>query len=365
MDCHAIGGAIPDSDPQGRLFQTDILNKTVLIKRFEPALSTARLDLNVSTVVYFPYDYNNPYEGGESIDYNMFGFPGLLVNKIAHGSETRELMAMIEHDVEVLRMIESMHTLDPFMFKSRAEQLGVEADIHPKYFAISPTEWDRIRLPIRDKIARLVSKALGASDGAETTKAQGQHVEVFLKKIWEATDIEGVEPFVKAMQIPPDRAPDIFFAWKAVCYYQVQFNDSLNDLKTMFQWVGNNKLCFPSGGLNLSEPEQKIILKRRDALREKMRIDHVKARQIIAEYENSYNQFILNDRPRKFMDFLGNSANSYLNLAANVSTATHSINLWKRYMSRYGPTLRHRQFMELFNGLTLLNNIDSRQKMSA
>jgi hypothetical protein len=211
LDCHAIGGAIPDSDPVGRIFQTDILNKTVLLKRFEPALSTARLDLNVGTVVYFPYDYNNPYDGGESIDYNMFGFPGLLVDKIAQGAETRELMEKIEHDVEVLRMIESMHTLDPFMFKSRAEQLGVEADIHPNYFAISPAEWDRIRLPIRDKIAKLVGKALGSNKDAEHSEAHERHVAIFLKKIWEATDIEGVEPFVKAMQIPPERAPDVFF----------------------------------------------------------------------------------------------------------------------------------------------------------
>ncbi|MGY8958852.1 MAG: hypothetical protein ACKVKG_04845 [Alphaproteobacteria bacterium] len=76
-----------------------------------------------------------------------------------------------------------------------------------------------------------------------------------------------------------------------------------------------------------------------------MRTYHGKAHKVIAAYEDSYNQFIQNDRPRKFMDFLENSANSYLNLAANVSTATHSINLWKRYMTRYGPELRHRQFM--------------------
>jgi hypothetical protein len=43
--------------------------------------------------------------------------------------------------------------------------------------------------------------------------------------------------------------------------------DSLNDLKTLFQWVGNNKLCYPTGGLNLSDHEQKIILERRAALR--------------------------------------------------------------------------------------------------
>ena len=31
-------------------------------------------------------------------------------------------------------------------------------------------------------------------------------------KIWEAKDIDGIEPFINAMQIDAKRAPEIFFA---------------------------------------------------------------------------------------------------------------------------------------------------------
>ena len=53
-----------------------------------------------------------------------------------------------------------------------------------------------------------------------TDKDQGareNYVERFLMKIWEAKDVQGIEPFIKAMQIEPERAPEVFFAWKAVC----------------------------------------------------------------------------------------------------------------------------------------------------
>ncbi|MBT5809162.1 MAG: hypothetical protein HOI19_02255, partial [Rhodospirillaceae bacterium] len=80
LDCYAIGKSIPADDPIGQLFQTDLLNKSVLIKRYQPALATARLDVHVDTVVYFPYDFENPYDGGESIDFNGFGFPGFLLD---------------------------------------------------------------------------------------------------------------------------------------------------------------------------------------------------------------------------------------------------------------------------------------------
>ena len=61
LDCYAIGKSIPDDDSVGRLFKNDVLNKSVLIKRYEKALPTARQSMIVSTLVYFPYDFDNPY----------------------------------------------------------------------------------------------------------------------------------------------------------------------------------------------------------------------------------------------------------------------------------------------------------------
>ncbi|MBT5666269.1 MAG: hypothetical protein HOJ06_13095 [Rhodospirillaceae bacterium] len=354
LDCYAIGKSIPADDPVGQLFQTDLLNKSVLIKQYEPAQATARLDVLVDTVVYFPYDFQNPYDGGESINFTNFGFPGLLLDKLSHGGESPELVEQVNQDVEILSLIDSMHSLDPFMFKSKAEQQDKDKGIHPDYFAISDVEWDKIRLPIREKIAKLVTKALG---GLEDNPAREQYIERFLMKIWQAKDIEGIEPFVKAMQIAPERAPEVFFAWKAVCYYQVRFSELGDDLKTLFHWIGNNELCFPVDALGISQEEQNLIIERRDRLREKMRAGQLKSIQVIQEYENSYNQFIDADKPQSFMGFLENSGNSYLNLAAHVSAITHSNNLWQQYMTRYGAQLRHAQFTELFDGLIVLNGV--------
>ena len=41
----------------------------------------------------------------------------------------------------LLTLLDSMHSLDPFLFRSRAEQAGIDADINPAYFAISAAEW--------------------------------------------------------------------------------------------------------------------------------------------------------------------------------------------------------------------------------
>jgi hypothetical protein len=279
------------------------------------------------------------------------------MNKLSHGGDSPDVLERVKKDVKILSLIESMHSLDPFMFKSKAEQHEMEDKIHPAYFAIAKGEWDKIRQPIHDKIAKLVEKSLDGLEVEYTDKARKNYIERFLMKIWQARDIEGIEPFVKALQIAPEQAPDMFFAWKAVFYYQVRFNEIAEDLKGLFHWIGNNQLCFPANSMEMAEEKQNQLLERRGRLRVKMREAHVEANQLIAKYENSYDQFVNADNPQPFINFLGNSANSYLSLAAHVSTSTHCINLWKYYMEQHGAELHQQQFNELFDGLALLNAV--------
>lgn len=358
LDCYAIGKTIPAEDATGMLFKTDVMNKSILLKRYEPSLPTARQPIIVTTIVYFPYDFENAYEGGESLSFNEVGFHNNLSFKIAKGNATTDLQERIDADMEILQLLDSMHSLDPFLFKSKAEQRDVDDQIHDSYFAISPKEWDKIRLPIREKISKLVSKALGNMGSKEENIAREQYVERFLMKIWEAKDVNGIEPFIKAMQIEPERAPEVFFAWKAVCYYQVRFNEILEALKTLFRWVGHNQLCFPSDFVSVPKEELTQIQKKRETLRVKMREGYINAQKVLSEYEYSYNQFVDNDLPQTFMSFLENAESSYLLLANHVSIATHSVNLWKWYIEQYGAELRHAQFMELFDGLTTLYAVD-------
>ncbi|NKB55820.1 MAG: hypothetical protein GKS00_05740 [Alphaproteobacteria bacterium] len=359
LDCFAIGKTIPADDAVGMLFKTDVMNKSVLMKKYEPSLPTARQPVIVTTVVYFPYDFENVYEGGESLSFNDVGFHNDLSFKIAKGNTSDDLQQRINADMETLNLIDSMHSLDPFLFKSKAEQREVDSEIHDSYFAISAKEWDKIRLPIREKISKLVSKALGSLGSDDENEAREQYVERFLMKIWEAKDVNGIEPFIKAMQIEEERAPEVFFAWKAVCYYQVRFNDMLEALKTMFQWVGHSQLCFPADFVSVSKEELDQIREKRDILRNKMREGYINAHKVISEYEHSYNQFVDNDRPQTFMSFLENAENSYLLLANHVSIGTHSVNLWKWYVEQYGAELRYTQFKELFDGLNTLYSVDN------
>ena len=358
MDCHATGASIREGDPVGELFQTRVLNHSVLIKRYEPVPETESQPISVSTLVYFPYDIDNVFDGGESMDYSDPGFYNALSYKISKGSPSADLLDRIDADMEVLRLVNSMHSLDPFMFRSKCEQQNLVGTINKAYYAISPTEWEKIRAPIRGKISKLVSKALSDIGDGMSDRARAQHVERFLMKIWEAKDVDGIEPFIEAMKIEPVKAPEFFFAWKAVCYYQVRFDELADGLEDLFRWVGNDELCFPVDHVAMSPEELRQIKDKREILRKQMREGYATARNVITAYERSYDAFVANDQPRTFMRFLAHSENSYLLLTNHVSIATHCVNLWKWYMEEHGTELRSNHFGELFEGLNTLHGVE-------
>ena len=358
LDCYAIGGSIKDDDPVGRLFENDILNKSVILKRYESAGPDAAAVVKVSTLVYFPYDYENVYDGGESINLNDKHFVTSLAQKISQGAGSQELVERIKNDMPVLKLFESMHSLDPFLLRSKAEQLDMEDRFHELYLAITQEEWDKIRGPIREKINKLVTKALGTLDKPGDSLIREEYVERFLMKIWLAKDVDGIEAFIKAMQIAPEHAPSVFFAWKAVCYYQVRFNELIDELKKVFQWVGNDNTCFPVDPMRLLPEEQRKIRMRRGVLRKKMRDGFIAANAVLKLYDQSYDTFVDDDKPQKFIDFLGNAEKSYLSLAAHVSVATHAVNLWNLYVKQYGDKMRYEQFVELFEGMNMLYGVE-------
>ena len=193
----------------------------------------------VNTIVYFPYDMTNVYDGGESVNFSDGSFHGKLAFKISKSDPTEELLERIGEDMKFLNMFDDMHSLDPFLFKTKAEQLEMDSQIHPAYFAI------RMRMgknQTADPGKDFKTGQRGARwHGRRHRQSRPSAIcRTLSDEIWEARDVEGIEPFIHAMQIQPENAPEVFFVWKAVCYYQVRYNDMLNSLKALFQWVGHN-----------------------------------------------------------------------------------------------------------------------------
>ncbi|MBT5945313.1 MAG: hypothetical protein HOK98_14570 [Rhodospirillaceae bacterium] len=354
FNVYDIGRRIPAHDPVGKLFRNKTLNETMFFKIMERNETQYHTVSTVQTLMYFPYNLGNVYEGGDSILFDDPGFNRMLRVKTGADSKSEESQVDYVMDLEILEMIYSLPTLDPFLLKSKSEQLDLDDRIHPFYFNISEEDWGRIRSPIRTKIRTLVRRAYMAEEASVSVEKMEQHVSRFLSKIWEAKDIEGIEDFVRSMDIPADRAPELFFAWKAICYYQVQFEDFLPQMKSFFSWLGDDKVAIPVDWVRLMPDDRDRVEYSLLGLRDKVRDTYRSIKLVLGNYEQSYRAFINDNQPRAFKDFLSTADEDYTNLATCLSANVHALNIWSKTIDTYGTRLRYEQFNELFDTLSIL-----------
>lgn len=357
FNVYEIGRHIPDDDPVGRLFRNKTLNNTLFFKLMERDTSHYHTISTVQTLIYFPYNLANIYEGGDSVLFDDPSFHRILQLKTGVDAKSEESQVDYVMDLEILEMLYALPTLDPFLLRSKAEQIDLAERIHPSYFNITEEEWKRIRAPIRAKIRTLVRRAFINERGRVSADRVERHVTKFLGKIWEAKDIDGIEDFVASLDIPAERAPDLFFAWKAVCYYQVQFEEFLPRLRFFFAWLGDEKLSVPVDWARLMHDDRNRIEATLLGLREKVRGTYQTIREVLRRYEDSYQAFIEHNRPREFKEFLANADEEYINIATCLSANIHAVKTWESMTGRFGERLRYDQFNELLDTLSILYDL--------
>jgi hypothetical protein len=243
-DIAAMSAEVRESDAIGPLFSNKYLNNTIILKVIAQKRQHQRRTYTTDTLIYFPYNAENIYEGGDSVLYSDAKRDAKLRHKCGFDPDDPAQQADVEHDNRLLELLADIPTLDPFLLREKAMQMDIEGDINPVYFNLTQEEWSTFQAPIRDKIDALVRKALGVTHNLETSDI-ADHVSNFLDKIWEARDIESIEGFVDSMEIPRERAPELFFAWKAICYYQARTRALEPSLKRLFQWIGDSRTALP------------------------------------------------------------------------------------------------------------------------
>lgn len=352
LNCLEIGATIPADDPIGKMFRSQALNRSMFFKVMEQITSLHNTISIVQTLIYFPFNLDNVYEGGDSILFDDPSFHRLMQVKMDIDTKSRQGQIDYVMDLELIEMLHSLPSLDPFLFKSKAEQLDLLDRIHPNYFNIEEKEWQQIRAPIRAKILKLVKGAFSGvnADAAMLDKLANR----FLDKIWEAKDVRGIEDFVKSMEIPPHQAPELFFAWKAVCFYQAQFQNRQAELRDFFSWIGDETLARPVDLARLPRNERDRLERDLAELRSRIRHSYQKILTILRTYEDSYRRFVEHHEPKPFKEFLATADDHYQEIAACLSAATHAAKLWRERTSRYGERLNYEAYRSLLNTLCIL-----------
>ena len=212
------------------LFQSRSLNFSIFIKepaKNKPGMFAAAPGKTLRTRIYFPYNRDRPGEGGVSIDSRDPRLDDALKN--VAGLDKKERPETYEHDKRILRILDDLPSLDPFLLKDRFRQAALE--VPARYLHIQPEEWDAIRAFVHEQFM-IVAKVIFPGDDSQ----MAEKAEQLTQQLWDLRDLEHLAALTKVFGLDPQRTEEIFYSWKGVIYYDYDYDRLKPRISSLFTW---------------------------------------------------------------------------------------------------------------------------------
>jgi hypothetical protein len=314
-------GDVPVAD---LFFGSRTLNHAILIK--EPNLGGERgrdpfeMPLPIRTKLFIPYNAENPYEGGESSYTDDPQFEEALSYLTGAGGENPETF---RRDLEKIRLLEQLPSLDPFLLKDKFALSGMP--VNEAYFRLSEEEWRNIRAHIRERFV-LMCRFATASQG----EVSADVVDRLVDRIWEARDLEPLYPLLSAFGLPTDRATEFFYCWKGIGFFDYEFTRNTPLVRGFSSWIQGAQ---PRGAMHRDDAE--AIEQDRAHVRGRMRAMLAETLGILQEFNGSFDQlFRRRETARNFSTFMLNARRHFWCLGNNLNGIYHVVSLWNRVTAR-------------------------------
>ena len=350
FNCHKVTQAIDraaakEGVPPKHLFTCIGLNKAVIIKVVDPGQAREKpppgrvLTRAIKTKVHFSYDDEDITKGGAAIQFDHHEREQALAELA--GLNRAQAPEAFQRDMGILEAMAKLPSLDPFLLKDRLATHVNEVD--PSYFAISPSEWERISRRIREKIRPMV---LMAASGQGDVEAK---VKVLLDKLWDSTGLEEFAPFFKAMNLPVDKTADIMQAWKGITFYEIEYGELTPKVQDFGRWLKDGSVPVDT----IHRTDRATIDKLRESVRHKTKQNLAEITQTLAEYQDSYDElFVRRKGAQKFGGFLGQASRHFNNLGATLNEVSHAILVWNEMSSRHkNRQMKGANLIEMFEVL--------------
>ena len=328
------------AEPPKLLFESRSLNFSIFIKepaKNKPGTFAPAPGKTLRTRLYFPYNRDRPGEGGVSIDSRDPRLDDALKN--VAGLDKKERPETYEHDKRILRILDDLPSLDPFLLKDRFRQAAME--VPARYLHIQPEEWDAIRAFVHEQFMIVAKVIFPGEDSQMAEKA-----EQLTQQLWDLRDLEHLAALTKVFGLDPKRTEEIFYSWKGVIYYDYDYDRLKPRISSLFTWFDQG-----SAPKDFCKPEvERELGRRRTAIKNLIKSAISETEKHIGNYHRCFDLFF---RERKtatdFVTFLQSAPRNFYSLGEAISKLSHTIVLWDRGTQNFvGRLLPSDNLLELF-----------------
>lgn len=328
------------------LFRSAQLNSCIIMKHALRA--TERQLFNglrvAATKIVFPFSKNDLRLGGSGV---FVGEPEW--ERTLRGRLEYPTVGGFEADKEVLALLDTLPSFDPFLMRERLRQ----ADIAPArcYFDVSDADASRMQKFVSGQIAALVELAFAGKAPAP------RELSVKLaEKLMTDETAQSLEPLRATLRLSGEEYREGVFAWKGFLYYKWMVGEITPRMADLARSILSARIIGASKEdlASLGTSRQRII-----------RILGVTMKRImdaLAEYDAAF-EALSQGKPTAFRDFLLSAPKMFLVIGECVGIIKHIDSFWRfRFPGGRTPTMEGDEAFEIFHDFDLtLSGIEAAQ----
>ena len=322
--------ATETGDSSALLFRTHFLNHSILFKSVvidkSYKISESR---PISTIIYSPYDYLKPGDGGESFIFSEENFHRFYQYKLR--SETVDISSF-SSDLDALNVFDSVPTFSPIII----ELAFTRANIRPSsiYFDLTPELRVKLNTHMKARIRPLIVAAYEQSS-CDIERA----VEEMTSKLLYLEDADSVMPLIEALRLAPDTALEVLSSWIGITYFEYEYAALQPQLRALSEWITKNAKTKDS--LRPNESEYLATLSR--FVRGRMKEEWARVVDLSKTYRETYHALVFKSDIKRFSDFLNSCRHVYWDLGETLGRfeqATIAWRLFERQLMGQKPSYR-------------------------
>lgn len=327
------------------IFKIGKLNGAVLLKQTNPEGAALNEEMPpIPTVIFMPYDRKRPEEGGESFTYSPSGMRTTVFELIGECSIKQE---DLNHDIALLSTLDRTPSFSPYLIKDALERANIK--IPDGYFTLPEREAAMIKQRMRARLRPLVASAFGGANKSVSETS----IERLVQTLWELKDMTELQPLVTAFKIPSEHAPEIFYSWLGIAFFENEYLKLQLRLKRMAAWMSTRtapRELLPRGLLDHYNHTVTSVRKHLQA--------HWKCSlAILQDYTSTYEALVdASGNAAPFIEFLRHSKDHFWTLGGRLGCLEQSVEIWEQICSRVNyAALTLERANELFGMLNLIN----------
>jgi hypothetical protein len=290
-------------------FETPMLNTALVLKHTPRTHEWAVFDRppNIATKVVVPFDRNNLAIGGRSVFVGQKRWVEQL-ETLTNGART------LERDCEVLRALDDLPSLDPFLVREQLSRRGFS--IAPCYLTILEADVERMRKTVAAEVDQLVGQAFA---GVGTKEHTGRLAQLLLT---DGADTR-LEPLRLTLRLEGAAYEEGIFAWRGFLYYKWAADELHLRLLRVMGEIGQLKAETkgdPGTATEFDKAKRRLMSRIGDS--------ETSAVEALRTYDDAFHGLVRRNEPSVFRDFLLSSPQMFLTLGEALGALSHIISYW-------------------------------------